>query len=108
MRRGQRGHSQDQGSVQDMRQVSKKQAAINRARAKIRQKWYRQGRTLCEARTEACTYQAQDLHEVLPRGRGGDAADENNIIPVCRSCHDWIHAHTVEAENSGLLKRPQS
>lgn len=60
---------------------------------------------LCQARVlSVCQTFASDGHEILSRGRGGDPADPDNVLLVCRKCHDWIHAHPREALAKGLLK----
>lgn len=48
-----------------------------------------------------------DGHEPLTRGRGGDPLDVDNILTVCRSHHDHLHAHPAWAESVGLLKRQE-
>lgn len=45
-----------------------------------------------------------DGHEVLPRGRGGDAYDLENVITVCRIHHGWIHNNPRESKEYGLLR----
>jgi hypothetical protein len=50
-----------------------------------------------------CARTAVDVHEPLTRARGGSIVDPSNMIPVCRSCHDWIHAHPKDAQQVGLL-----
>ena len=46
-----------------------------------------------------------DGHEPLTRGRGGDPLDVDNIRTLCRSHHDFVHAHPEWAHSVGLLKR---
>lgn len=46
---------------------------------------------------------ANDGHEVLSRGRGGDIADRAIIALVCRICHDWIGQHPTEATATGWM-----
>ena len=58
---------------------------------------------LCQARTEVCTAVAADGHEILTRARGGIIVDPDNIILVCRACHEWIHGHPEAATRAGLL-----
>ena len=45
-----------------------------------------------------------DGHEVLPKGRGGDWLDRDNVIALCRAHHGYVHAHPAWAETVGLLK----
>lgn len=43
-----------------------------------------------------------DLHEIKNRSQGGDILDEDQILCVCRSCHDRIGNYPSEAEYMGL------
>lgn len=45
-----------------------------------------------------------DMHEKLTRARGGDVLDPDNILLVCRTCHDWITGHELEARALGLVR----
>jgi hypothetical protein len=48
-----------------------------------------------------CGRIATDVHHM--KGRlGGNYLDDNTWLPVCRECHDWIHAHPREARELGL------
>lgn len=38
---------------------------------------------------------ATDVHELLPRGRGGSILDRDNLVVLCRGCHDRITDHTA-------------
>jgi hypothetical protein len=45
----------------------------------------------------------EDVHH--SKGREGLLLfDVRNFMPVCRSCHQWIHAHPAEAKARGWLK----
>lgn len=50
-----------------------------------------------------CMGAAEDAHEPLMRSRGGSITDPDNVIPVSRACHRWIHAHPAAATEAGLL-----
>jgi 5-methylcytosine-specific restriction endonuclease McrA len=41
-------------------------------------------------------------HHKLRRSQGGQNTMEN-VIMVCRPCHQWIHAHPCQAYELGLL-----
>jgi len=42
-----------------------------------------------------------DVHHKLPRGRRG--RDElENLVTLCRMCHDWVHDHPFEAWRQGF------
>jgi 5-methylcytosine-specific restriction endonuclease McrA len=49
-----------------------------------------------------CARVATALHHRQSRARGGDDTADN-LIHLCWSCHDWVHAHPTEAEAAGLL-----
>jgi hypothetical protein len=93
----------------NIRQVSPKRKALNRARSAL-VKDILERRPFCEAGTlirdprHRCWGASTDCHEKLTRARGGDILDESNILAICRSCHDWIHAHPAEAKSVGLLE----
>ena len=85
---------------------SRKASQTEAARAKIRKALIEERGSLCEARTPYCTQPAVlQMHEVLSRGRGGDALDPSNILLVCPLCHHWIHTHPADAEARGLSVR---
>ena len=50
-----------------------------------------------------CGNLSTDCHEPLTRARGGSITDKNNILAVCRACHDWIHRNPAEATRLELL-----
>lgn len=50
-----------------------------------------------------CGAPAVDAHEVIPRSKGGSITDTANIRPVCRACHDFLHAHPLQAKAEGFL-----
>ncbi|MCY4599766.1 MAG: hypothetical protein OXF27_07590 [Acidobacteria bacterium] len=80
--------------------------ASRRARKRVRFKAeVLADRELCEAQVVIeCGRLATDLHEVLPRSRGGDNLDPGNVLPVCRLCHAWIGDHPDWARDLGLLR----
>lgn len=42
---------------------------------------------------ENCQSVAQDIHHIIPRSRifGKERDDPNNLIALCRNCHDKAH-----------------
>jgi len=58
---------------------------------------------VCEAFTPACTRYATQCHHVLPRARGGKH-EPANLLLVCLSCHEFIHAHPAISRQAGWLK----
>lgn len=89
-----------------MRRVSAKRAALKGAREATVQAVLERDRHQCRAQQlvpEVRCWGPLDAHEVLTRARGGSITDPDNGIATCRSHHDWIHDHPVEAERLGLL-----
>jgi 5-methylcytosine-specific restriction endonuclease McrA len=58
----------------------------------------------CQANLECCTGGACDVHEILARSAGGSILDDENVLALCRACHDWIGNHPKEALAKGLRK----
>lgn len=52
---------------------------------------------------DGCQGVAVDGHEPLTRARGGDPTDPEQVIGVCRYCHDMIHAHPLAAAKLGVM-----
>jgi hypothetical protein len=63
---------------------------------------YKQARPCCACRLPMCETDASDVHHKLGR-EGLLLFDVRHWLPVCRPCHDWIHAHPEEAKRLGLL-----
>lgn len=60
----------------------------------------------CEAGTQVCTGRAAHRHHRRMRSQGG-GNEPSNLLAVCPSCHDYIHAHPSESYERGwLLRRP--
>lgn len=79
-----------------------------RPRSKKRQAVYRQRRKLVAEMLERYPWCARclwnrsvDLHELKNRSQGGDFLDPEQIVTVCRECHDWITTHPAEAHAGG-------
>lgn len=45
-----------------------------------------------------------DIHELIRRSQGGSILDEENLMAVCRSCHNRIGNHPALAFELGLAK----
>lgn len=83
------------------------------ARSKKRAKLYRDERIplvislLSERPTcqKCMSAPSQDIHELKSRARGGSITDLNNLVALCRSCHNWITTHPKEAHDQGWLKQ---
>lgn len=82
-----------------MRAVSKKRAAENRLRRQTIKAHYGDNPT---CHYPHCNRFADDAHELLSRARGGSITDPANVVPLCRSHHDHVTQHPVEAEALGL------
>jgi hypothetical protein len=84
-----------------MRAVSRKRAVLLRERRKVTDAMKAEGDVLCVR----CGRMAQDAHEVVSRARGGSIVDRENIVPLCRLCHDFITCNPLLAEREGLSKK---
>jgi hypothetical protein len=83
--------------------VSDRRRAENRDRRKMADTEFGP-RPLCAIRWgPGCTGLADDLDEILSRGRGGSITDAANTTPGCRWCHTQKTEHPAEAEARGLL-----
>lgn len=71
-----------------LRAVSRKRARENRERRDMVQALWPDGRPRCIR--PGCVRLADDVHEPLTRGRGGDITDPNNAVPLCRTDHDEV------------------
>ena len=89
-----------------MRQVSSKRQAENKLRREVIKQKYGEGDVSCEvAINRRCEGKAVDVHEPHTRARGGSITDPDNMLAICRSCHNWIHSNPVLASSLGLLSK---
>lgn len=50
-----------------------------------------------------------DAHETAARGtHPGSHLVDDLVVTLCRSHHDWCHAHPIEARAMGLKERPST
>jgi 5-methylcytosine-specific restriction endonuclease McrA len=83
--------------------VSDRRRAENRDRRKMADTEFGD-QPLCAIRwDENCRGLADDLDEILSRGRSGSITDPENCTPACRPCHTAKTEHPAEAEARGLL-----
>jgi 5-methylcytosine-specific restriction endonuclease McrA len=47
---------------------------------------------------------SQDIHELKSRARGGSITDVENLVALCRVCHQWVTENPKEAKEQGWLK----
>lgn len=81
-----------------LRPVSKKRAKTLKARRELVER-LRNGP--CAARLPMCTGRAQDGHELLSRANGGSITDPENVVGLCRMCHDYITTNPEFAYEKG-------
>ena len=90
-----------------LRPVSKKRRATAEQRRKCREIVIeRDGK--CKLKTiapDVACWGPIDVHEVVPRGRGGDPLDPDNCLAGCRLHHDLVGANPKRATELGLLRR---
>jgi 5-methylcytosine-specific restriction endonuclease McrA len=56
---------------------------------------------LCVA---GCGRRGWQVHELLPRARGGSITDPDNCVLLCAPCHRWVHENPHDAASVGLLR----
>lgn len=56
---------------------------------------------------EVCGKLADDIHHIKPKGMGGSKLKDNpeNLIALCRDCHDMAHANELSKEYLRRCKR---
>lgn len=95
-----------------MRRRSKKKEAEYRIRRPLVARLLEE-RPYCEAcpvfarYDQKMTYHrnpSQDIHEIIRRSQGGSILDEENLLAVCRPCHNRIGAYPALAFELGLAK----
>lgn len=96
-----------------MRKESSKRSSLNKKRSAFTRQILAE-RSWCEAcpvfakHDEKVTYlrnPACDVHEIVRRSQGGSIIDEENVLAVCRPCHDRIGRYPALAFELGLAKR---
>lgn len=95
--------------MKQSKQSRAKASAIAEARAHLRLAIMAYRGPFCEAcgLTPVGKYPARqwtDMHEILTRGRGGSPTDPDNILCLCRDCHEWVTTHEEEARKLGLVR----
>jgi len=61
-----------------------------------------------QGRCVKCHADATDIHHRVQRGMGGTSDPETNyglanLVSLCRSCHDHVHANPAESAENGFL-----
>lgn len=74
-----------------MKKKSSKKVKLDNEYSKLRKLFFQeQTNKFCKARLPGCNINATDIHH--KEGRlGVNYLDEDTWIPVCRSCHAYIH-----------------
>lgn len=82
---------------------SAKRAKQEREYLKLRTEFLNE-HSLCQAKLPGiCTVHSTDVHHM--KGRIGSLlTDVDNFLSVCRSCHNWIELHPIEAKELGFSK----
>lgn len=95
-----------------MRRRSKKTEEIYKLRRPLVEKLL-QERQWCEAcpvfaehdgKVSYVRNKSQDIHELVRRSQGGSILDEENLLAVCRRCHQRIGNSPALAFELGLAK----
>jgi hypothetical protein len=89
-----------------IRRVSPKTQRDRAELAAARRVLLERSRGRCEAQISSrCSDIGMHAHHVARRSHGGTNTPAN-LLWVCWSCHDRIHAHPAEALARGLLRPP--
>ena len=78
---------------------SPKQRRIEAAYDVLRKK-YLEAHQMCEAHLGGCSTYATDIHHKA--GRGQYMLDDTTYLAVCRTCHQYIELHPIEAKEMGF------
>ena len=89
---------------QPLRRMSKKRRAELPSRKACCEAVRKRAGGRCEARLVGCWGEGADCHEIVPRNQGGSIADPENVMLLCRPCHDFTIQHPNEARKLGMLK----
>ena len=88
-----------------IRPKSRKRLAEGREYAKLRAKLVLHPSARCRVCWEekGADHRPTDLHHRREMSMGGAYTNPANVAPVCRDCHETIHADTVTAHREGWL-----
>ena len=80
-------------STAPIKKVSDKQQKKNTLYAIMREQFFKDPKNhLCKASLPGCQTRASDIHHLYSgANRGEHTLDFANVLPVCRSCHSYIH-----------------
>jgi hypothetical protein len=84
--------------------VSSKRKKKDQEYLKLRERYLTENH-LCTVNVNGCTNGATDVHHTYA-GSNRDAfyLVQSTWLPVCRNCHDWIHANPTKARTMKWLK----
>ena len=85
-------------------QVSSKRKVKDAEYLKLRERFLTEN-PVCTVSVAGCNNGATDVHHTYA-GSNRDAfyLIQSTWLPVCRNCHDWIHAHPADARILNYLK----
>lgn len=78
---------------------SSKRINLDKEYSQLR-KIYLTKNNLCQAALPTCTHDATDVHH--KKGRGKHYLEVKTWMAVCRTCHQWIETHPIEATDLGF------
>jgi HNH endonuclease len=84
--------------------MSQKTKRLQSKRKAVREEVLHRDDNRCQAGIIGlCSFHATDVHEIIPRGRGGSAYDPDNCLSLCRSCHRYITLEPAWATAHGFM-----
>lgn len=83
---------------------STKKAAEDRIYSKKRKKFL-EDNPMCQIHLQDCLGLASEIHHTYSgKDRATHYLEIETWLGTCRNCHQWVHLHSKEARNLGLLK----
>lgn len=89
--------------LQSKKPISKKSSKKEKIDAlySVLRETYLKANPFCKAKLHGCQINATDVHHKKLRGKY--YLDESTFLPVCRTCHNFIHANPILSRELGFL-----
>ena len=99
----QRGSSQLKRTA--LKQRSSKKARTDREWPAVRAAVIERDGGMCQALVaKDCTGRAEHVHHIVRRSQGG-LHDMDDLVSLCRACHDYCHSEVAWSVANGFLRR---
>ena len=93
-------------NAKPLQAVSQKRKKQDLEYSKLRDRYMSEPEnTMCKVKVKGCTNSATDIHHTYAgSNRHVFYLIQSTWLPVCRTCHDWIHANPAKARIMNWLK----